>query len=139
MMRYFLLFFLFLFSINSYASYTPPLTPVDVITNSVTMQPNHIYYSDDGATLVTFIMPSTCSVGSQMQIVGVGSGGFGIQVPLGSGITINFAGVLAHDTGGGAAIFTQAPQQSGNTIIVNCFNNTLAFVTFASGRFQVIN
>ena len=66
---------------------------VDQTTSSVTMIPNTGYTSDAGATLVTFALPTTSSIGDWIEINGKGSGGWIItqngfqQIHIGNGAT----------------------------------------------------
>jgi len=51
---------------------------VDETSSSVTMVTNTGYTSDDGATLVTFTLPTSASIGDFVEIQGKGSGGWTI-------------------------------------------------------------
>lgn len=71
---------------------------VDETGASVTMATNTGYTSDDGATLVTFTLPTTSAIGDFVEINGKGSGGWAIaqasgqQIHLGSSTTTSGAG-----------------------------------------------
>jgi hypothetical protein len=66
---------------------------VDETGSSVTMTTNTGYTSDDGATLVTFTLPTTSAIGDFVEVNGKGSGGWtiaqatGQQIHMGSSTT----------------------------------------------------
>jgi hypothetical protein len=71
---------------------------VDETGSSVTMATNTGYTSDDGATLVTFTLPTTSAIGDFVEINGKGSGlwkiaqASGQQINLGSSATTSGSG-----------------------------------------------
>lgn len=62
---------------------------VDETGASVTMAVNTGYTSDDGATLVTFTLPTTSAIGDWVEINGKGAGGWTIAQATGQIIHIN--------------------------------------------------
>lgn len=75
---------------------------VDQTTASVTMATNTGYTSDAGASLVTFTLPTTASIGDWVEINGKGSGGWVIAQAAGQSIhygnlttTVGVGGSLA--------------------------------------------
>jgi hypothetical protein len=70
---------------------------VDETGASVTMATNTGYTSDDGATLVTFTLPTTSAIGDSVEISGKGAGGWtiaqasGQQIHLGNATTTSGA------------------------------------------------
>lgn len=78
------------------------LATVDQTTGSVTMAVNTQYITDNGASLVTYTLPTTCALGSVFYIVGKSSGGWkvaqnsGQQINLGSSpTTLGATGFIA--------------------------------------------
>jgi hypothetical protein len=61
---------------------------VDETGASVTMAANTGYTSDDGASLVTFTLPSTAAIGDWIEINGKGSGGWTLIEGTGQSIHI---------------------------------------------------
>lgn len=62
---------------------------VDETGSSVTMAVNTGYTSDDGASLVTFTLPTTSAIGDWVEINGKGAGGWTIAQATGQLIHIN--------------------------------------------------
>ena len=62
---------------------------VDETGASVTMAANTGYTSDDGATLVTFTLPTASAIGDWVEINGKGAGGWSIAQAAGQIIHIN--------------------------------------------------
>ena len=79
-------------------SFTGAQPWVDETGSSVTMVANNGYTSDDGASLVTFTLPTTSAIGDWVEINGKGSGGWSIaqaagqQIHFGSVVTTLGAG-----------------------------------------------
>ena len=62
---------------------------VDQVSTPVTMTTNTGYTTDDGASLVTFTLPTTSAIGDFVEINGKGSGGWTIAQATGQQIHIN--------------------------------------------------
>ena len=72
---------------------------VDETGASVTMAANTGYTSDDGASLVTFTLPTTSAIGDWVEINGKGSGGWTIAQATGQLIHINSVATTSGATG----------------------------------------
>jgi hypothetical protein len=72
---------------------------VDETGASVTMAANTGYTSDDGATLVTFTLPTTSAIGDFVEINGKGAGGWTIVQAVGQQIHINGVSTTSGATG----------------------------------------
>lgn len=59
---------------------------IDETGSSITMSANTGYTSDDGASLVTFTLPTTSAIGDWIEINGKGSGGWSIAQATGQQI-----------------------------------------------------
>lgn len=73
-----------------------PMSWVNTVTNTQQMAVNTGYISNDGATLVTFTLPSTAAIGDSVQVLGKGTGLW--TIAQNSGQTIHF-GSLNTTTG----------------------------------------
>ena len=72
---------------------------VDETGASVTMATNTGYTSDDGATLVTFTLPTTSAIGDYVEINGKGAGGWTIAQATGQQIHIGSVNTTSGATG----------------------------------------
>lgn len=70
------------------ATTTQVITPVDQTTGSVTMTSNHLYVTDNGASLVTYTLPTSSAIGDIVEIIGKSSGGWKIAQAAGQQINI---------------------------------------------------
>ena len=91
------------------------------------------YVSNDGASLVTFTLPSTAAVGSQVAVFGSGSGLW--TVAQNSGQTIHFNAVST-TTGTGGSI-SSTSQYDSITLVCN-IANTDWVVYQAAGNLSVV-
>jgi hypothetical protein len=80
---------------------------VDQTGASVTMATNTGYTSDDGATLVTFTLPTTSAIGDFVEINGKGSGLWKIAQAAGQQINISGGTATTSGTGGSLASVNQ--------------------------------
>ncbi len=71
---------------------------------SVTMAPNTGYTSDDGATLVTFTLPTTAVIGDYVEIQGKGAGLF--KIAQAASQQINFGNIPSTSGTGGSVSST---------------------------------
>jgi hypothetical protein len=78
---------------------------VDETGSSVTMAANTGYTSDDGASLVTFTLPSTAAIGDFVEINGKGAGGWIIAQATGQ--QIHF-GTVSTTSGAGGSLASSA-------------------------------
>jgi hypothetical protein len=101
------------------------LTWVDQSSASVTMAVNTAYVSDDGATLVTFTLPSTAALGSVFGIVGKGAGGWTIAEQ--SGQTMRFGSITTTATTG-----SLASSNSGDCVFFVCTTANTVFTVYSS-------
>lgn len=72
---------------------------VDQTTSSVTMATNTGYTSDDGASLVTFTLPTSSAIGDWVEINGKGSGLWTIAQASGQQIKISLTATTSGATG----------------------------------------
>jgi len=72
---------------------------VDQVSTPVTMTTNTGYTTDDGATLVTFTLPTTSAIGDFVEINGKGSGGWTIAQAAGQQIHANGVATTLGATG----------------------------------------
>lgn len=79
---------------------------VDQTSSSVTMAVNTGYLTDNGATLVTYTLPTTCAFGSVMEIAGNSAGGWSIA--QGSGQSIKLGSVTSTTGAGGSVSSSNA-------------------------------
>lgn len=77
-------------------------TWVDQNSSSVTMAINTGYVTDNGASLVTYTLPSTAALGSEIKIIGFSAGGWKIAQPASALIHIGNQ-VTTTGTGGSLA------------------------------------
>ena len=106
---------------------------VDQTTASVTMAVNTGYTSDDGASLVTFTLPATSSIGDFVEINGKGSGLF--TIAQASGQIIHF-GNLASTSGAGGSVSSTLQF---DCIRLRCITaNTTWSVVSSVGNFTVV-
>lgn len=76
------------------------ITPVDQTSGSATLVQNTLYVTDNGASLVTYTLPATATVGSIIKIIGKSSGGW--TIAQGSGQQIRFGNVTTTLGAGGS-------------------------------------
>lgn len=106
---------------------------VDQTTGSVTMSVNTGYTSDDGASLVTFTLPTTSAIGDFVEINGKGSGLYTIAQATGQ--QIHF-GSLASTSGAGGSVSSTLQY---DCIRLRCITaNTIWVVISAQGNFTVV-
>ena len=106
---------------------------VDEVGSSVTMAVNTGYTSDDGASLVTFTLPATASIGDMVEINGKGAGLYSIAQA--SGQIIHFGGLTTTTGTGGSVSSTLAF----DCIKLRCSTaNTTWVVVSAIGNFTVV-
>lgn len=106
---------------------------VDQTTASVTMAVNTGYTSDDGASLVTFTLPATASIGDFVEINGKGSGLF--TIAQASGQIIHF-GNLASTSGAGGSVSSTLQY---DCIRLRCSTaNTTWVVVSSVGNFTIV-
>jgi hypothetical protein len=106
---------------------------VDQTTASVTMAVNTGYTSDNGASLVTFTLPVTASIGDFVEINGKGSGLF--TIAQASGQIIHF-GNLASTSGAGGSVSSVLQY---DCIRLRCVTaNTTWSVVSSVGNFTVV-
>jgi hypothetical protein len=106
---------------------------VDQTTSSVTMAVNTGYTSDDGATLVTFTLPATASIGDFVEINGKGSGLYTIAQATGQ--IIHF-GNLASTSGASGSVSSTLQY---DCIRLRCITaNTTWVVVSSVGNFTVV-
>jgi len=84
---------------NMLASIPQVTTWIDEITSTVTMNANTGYTSDDGATLVTFTLPTTSVIGDWIEINGKGSGLWTIAQATGQQIHVNGMSTISGTSG----------------------------------------
>jgi hypothetical protein len=75
-----------------------PYTIVDQTTGSVTMSSNTVYLTDNGASLVTYTLPTSSAKGDYLKIVGFSSGGW--TIVEGTGQLIHFGTLTTTTTTG---------------------------------------
>ncbi len=82
-------------------SFTPSANWVNVTTSAVSLVPNTNYIVNNGASLVTFTLPTTAVFASEIQIAGVSTGGW--TIAQNAGQSINF-GNLATTAGASGSL-----------------------------------
>lgn len=106
---------------------------VDQTTGTVTMTANTGYTSDDGASLVTFTLPTTSAIGDSVEINGKGSGLYTIAQATGQ--QIHF-GNLASTSGASGSVSTTLQY---DCIKLRCITaNTIWVVVSSVGNFTVV-
>lgn len=105
----------------------------DVTGSTQAMAVNTGYTSNNGATLVTFTLPSTAAYGTLMAVVGKASGLF--TIAQNSGQTIHF-GNLNTTTGAGGSI--TSTNQYDNIYLLCITANTDFSVVHAQGNLTVV-
>lgn len=106
---------------------------VDQTTPSVTMTANTGYTSDDGATLVTFTLPTTSAIGDFVEINGKGSGLYTIAQATGQ--QIHF-GNIASTLGAGGTVSSTLQY---DCIRLRCITaNTIWVVVSSVGNFTIV-
>lgn len=106
---------------------------VDQTTPTVTMTPNTGYTSDDGASLVTFTLPTISAIGDFIEINGKGAGLFTIAQATGQ--QIHF-GNVASTSGAGGSVSSTLQYDS---IRLRCLTaNTIWIVVASVGNFTVV-
>jgi hypothetical protein len=105
---------------------------VDQTTASVTMAVNTGYTSDDGASLVTFTLPATASIGDFVEINGKGSGLY--TIVQASGQSIHFGNLPTTTTTGSVSSTLQY-----DCIRLRCITaNTTWVVVSSVGNFTIV-
>ena len=106
---------------------------VDQTTSSVTMVINTGYTADDGASLVTFTLPVTSSIGDFVEINGKGSGLY--TIAQASGQQIHF-GNIASTSGAGGSVSSTLQY---DCIKLRCITaNTTWVVVSSVGNFTIV-
>lgn len=75
------------------------ITPVDQTSGSVTMTSNRLYVTDNGASLVTYTLPTSSSIGDVVEIIGKSSGLWKIAQASGQQISIGSSASTLGATG----------------------------------------
>lgn len=106
---------------------------VDQTTSSVTMAVNTGYTSDAGASLVTFTLPATSSIGDFVEINGKGSGLY--TIAQASGQQIHFGNIAS--TSGATGTVSSTLQF--DCIRLRCITaNTIWSVVSSVGNFTIV-
>jgi len=106
---------------------------VDETGASVTMATNTGYTSDDGATLVTFTLPTTSAIGDFVEINGKGAGGWKIAQAAGQQIHFGSSATTS-GTGGSLASTLQF-----DNVRLRCITaNTIFTVVSVQGTLTVV-
>ena len=106
---------------------------VDQTTGTVTMTTNTGYTSDDGASLVTFTLPTTSVIGDQVEINGKGAGLY--TIAQASGQQIHF-GNIASTSGAGGTVSSTLQY---DCIKLRCITaNTIWAVVSSVGNFTIV-
>ena len=106
---------------------------VDQTTGTVTMSSNTGYTSDNGASLVTFTLPTTSAIGDFVEINGKGSGLYTIAQATGQ--QIHF-GNIASTSGAGGSVSSVLQF---DCIRLRCVTaNTIWAVVSSVGNFTVV-
>jgi hypothetical protein len=106
---------------------------VDQTTGTVTMTTNTGYTSDDGASLVTFTLPTTSAIGDQVEINGKGAGLY--TIAQASGQQIHF-GNIASTSGAGGTVSSTLQY---DCIKLRCITaNTIWVVVSSVGNFTIV-
>jgi hypothetical protein len=94
---------------------------VDQTTGSVTMAINTGYVTDNGASLVTYTLPTTAALGSVMEIVGQSAGGWTVAQASGQSIGL---GSQVSTTGAGGSI---SSSNAGDCVRIVCVTANTTF------------
>jgi len=106
---------------------------VDQTTGTVTMTTNTGYTSDDGASLVTFTLPTTAAIGDFIEINGKGSGLY--TIAQASGQQIHFGNIAS--TSGASGTVSSTLQY--DCIRLRCITaNTTWVVVSSVGNFTIV-
>jgi hypothetical protein len=106
---------------------------VDQTTGTVTMATNTGYTSDDGASLVTFTLPTTSAIGDQVEINGKGAGLY--TIAQASGQQIHFGNIAS--TSGASGTVSSTLQY--DCIKLRCITaNTIWVVVSSVGNFTIV-
>ena len=106
---------------------------VDQTTGTVTMVANTGYTSDDGASLVTFTLPTTSAIGDFVEINGKGSGLY--TIAQASGQQIHFGNIAS--TSGATGTVSSTLQY--DCIKLRCITaNTIWVVVSSVGNFTIV-
>jgi hypothetical protein len=106
---------------------------VDQTTGTVTMTTNTGYTSDDGASLVTFTLPTTSAIGDFIEINGKGAGLY--TIAQASGQQIHF-GNIASTSGAGGSVSSTLQY---DCIRLRCLTaNTIWVVVSSVGNFTIV-
>lgn len=84
---------------TSLPSGTTFISTVDQNTSSVTLAVNTQYITDNGASLVTYTLPTTCAIGSIFKIRGKSSGGWKVAQSSGQQIQVGSSASTSGATG----------------------------------------
>lgn len=98
---------------------------VDQTTASVTMAANTAYVTDDGATLVTYTLPSAAVLGTVFGIVGKSAGGW--TIAEGAGQTMRMGSITTTATTG-----SLASSNAGDCIFFVCTTANTVFTVYSS-------
>jgi hypothetical protein len=118
---------------NMLASIPQVVTWVDQATGSVTMNANTGYTSDDGASLVTFTLPTTSAIGDWIEINGKGAGLWTIAQATGQQIHM---GSLATTSGASGSL--SSILQFDNVRLRCLTANTIWTVVSSQGNLTVV-
>lgn len=110
-----------------------PVTFVNQTSSSVTVSGNTAYLTNNGASLVTYTLPATMSLGAVVQIRGASAGGWIIAQATGQAIHF-LSSTTTTGTGGSLASSNQY-----DSITISCIvANTTFTVDSASGNITVV-
>jgi hypothetical protein len=98
---------------------------VDQTSGSVTMAVNTGYITDNGASLVTYTLPSTAALGSIFEISGKSAGGW--TLVYGSGQSIGFGSVTTTTTSG-----SLSSSNAGDCVRIVCVTANTTFRVLSS-------
>jgi hypothetical protein len=104
-------------------------TWMDVTSGTQAMAVNTGYTVDNGASLVTFILPVTAAYGTLSQVVGISSGGWSIAQNAGQNIKI---GAVSTMTGTGGSLSSTIPSDQVQLLCVVADTTWVAIAPSAS-------
>jgi hypothetical protein len=111
----------------------PSATWNDVTSGTQTLAVNQGYVTDNGASLITYTLPSTAAVGTIIEIVGMSSGLW--TVAQNAGQSIHF-GTKVTTVGGGGSL--TATNQWDYVKLLCVMANTIFVVTGGVGNLTVV-
>lgn len=115
---------------SSLPSGTTFINFVDQTSSSVTMATNTGYVTDNGASLVTYALPTTAAQGKMFWVVGNSSGGFTVSQNAGQNIVV---GTATTTTGTGGSLTNE---DAGACALLVCIVANTTFQVFAgAGNF----